>query len=81
MAQPEVQDLSGTKIGAQSMPYSNYVVPVVANYIHTHPGLIFQQDNAGGHSARSIYRQFEELGVPLLKWPAYSPNPSPIEAL
>lgn len=61
--------------------YSEHVVPVITHYIHTHPGLTFQQDNAGGHTAGSIYRQFEEMGVPLLKWPAYSPDLSPIEAL
>jgi hypothetical protein len=61
--------------------YSEHVVPIVASYIQSHPGLIFQQDNASGHRARSVREKFQELGVPIIIWPAYSPDLSPIEAL
>jgi hypothetical protein len=31
--------------------YSEYIVPRVAEYLQSHPGLCFQQDNASGHKA------------------------------
>jgi transposase len=43
------------------------------------PGLLFQQDNAAIHTARSVKAWFEEWGVSVLPWPAYSPDLNPIE--
>ncbi len=43
--------------------------------------LIFQQDNARPHSARITIAQLQENNVKVLPWPAFSPDPSPIEHL
>lgn len=43
------------------------------------PHAIFQQDNARPHVARNVQAFFEERRVPLLPWPARSPDMSPIE--
>ena len=44
-------------------------------------GLLFQQDNAPCHKARKAMRWFEDENVPLLPWPAQSPDLNPIEPL
>jgi transposase len=46
-----------------------------------HPGLRFQQDNAGGHSARYTHEQLELYGIHVIFWPAFSPDLSPIETV
>ena len=45
------------------------------------PGQIFMQDNAPIHTAGEIKQWFENMGIPLLKWPPYSPDLNPIEHL
>lgn len=42
---------------------------------------IFQQDNAPIHNARHTRQFFEEKNIPVLKWPAVSPDLNPIENL
>lgn len=42
---------------------------------------IFQQDNAAIHSARYTKNFLDEKNVPLLQWPAISPDLNPIENL
>uniref|UniRef100_A0A8C6KUW6 Tc1-like transposase DDE domain-containing protein n=1 Tax=Nothobranchius furzeri TaxID=105023 RepID=A0A8C6KUW6_NOTFU len=55
-----------------------FLRPIVVPYIHEHH-LMFQQDNARPHVAR-IYTQFLEAeNVPVLAWPEYSLDTSPIE--
>ena len=39
----------------------------------------FQQDNASVHISASTRRWFEAKNLPILKWPAKSPDLSPIE--
>jgi len=39
------------------------------------------QNYAPGHSAKSTLKAFEEAGVPLIFWPAFSPDLNPIETL
>jgi hypothetical protein len=39
--------------------YSQHIIPQLAEYMKEHPGLQFQQDNAGGHTAQYTYAQFE----------------------
>ncbi len=52
--------------------------PIVVPFIHDHH-LMLQHDNARPHVAR-IYTQFLEAeNIPVLAWPAYSPDMSPIE--
>lgn len=43
--------------------------------------LTFQQDNARPHSARFTRDFLQQSGVPVLPWPPYSPDLSPIEHL
>lgn len=52
--------------------------PIVVPYIHEHH-LMFQQDNARPHVARICTQFLEAENVPVLAWPAYSPDMSPIE--
>uniref|UniRef100_A0A8C6PLV7 Tc1-like transposase DDE domain-containing protein n=1 Tax=Nothobranchius furzeri TaxID=105023 RepID=A0A8C6PLV7_NOTFU len=52
--------------------------PVVVPYIHEHH-LMFQQDNARPHVARICTQFLEAENVPVLAWPAYSPDMSPVE--
>lgn len=42
---------------------------------------LFQQDNAACHTAHRIARWFNENNIPVLQWPANSPDISPIETL
>ena len=37
------------------------------------------QDGASPHTARATCRYFNENGIPLIRWPAYSPDLNPIE--
>lgn len=55
------------------------VEPVVLPLLQTSPQATFQQDNARPHVARIVQAFFEERQVPLLPWPARSPDMSPIE--
>jgi hypothetical protein len=43
------------------------------------PGLTFMQDGAPIHTARTIRNWFQEMGIPLIDWPPYSPDLNPIE--
>jgi transposase len=43
------------------------------------PGLEFMQDNAPIHSAHQIQQWFKDNGIPLMKWPPFSPDLNPIE--
>jgi hypothetical protein len=43
------------------------------------PGMIFMQDNALIHTAKTVKKWFEDIAIPLLDWPPYSPDLNPIE--
>ncbi len=58
--------------------HDEILMPIVVPFIHDHH-LMLQHDNARPHVAR-IYTQFLEAeNSPVLAWPAYSPDMSPIE--
>ncbi len=42
---------------------------------------IFQQDLAPAHSAKATSTWFKDHGIPVLNWPANSPDLNPIENL
>ena len=52
--------------------------PIVVPLICQHH-LIFQNDNAQPHVTRICTQFLEAENVPVLSWPAYSPDMSPIE--
>ncbi len=52
--------------------------PIVVPFIHNHH-LMLQHDNARPHVARICTQFLEAENIPVLAWPAYSPNMSPIE--
>jgi hypothetical protein len=43
--------------------------------------LVLMQDNAGPHAARETMEEFEARGIPMIKWPPFSPDLNPIETL
>jgi transposase len=43
------------------------------------PGMVFMQDNASIHTSRGTTQWFQDIGIPLLPWPPYSPDLNPIE--
>ncbi len=52
--------------------------PIVVPFIHDHH-LMLQHDNARPHVARISTQFLETENIPVLAWPAYSPDMSPIE--
>ena len=52
--------------------------PIVVPFIRHHH-LLFQHDNAQTHVARPCTPFLEAETVPVLPWPAYSPDMTPIE--
>ena len=62
--------------------YSRHIIiPQLAEYMKEHPGLQFQQGNAGWHAARYTYEQLKQYGIPVIFWPLFSPDLSPIETV
>ncbi len=52
--------------------------PIVVPFIHDHH-LMLQHDNARPHVARICTQFMEAENIPVLAWPVYSPDMSPIE--
>ncbi len=52
--------------------------PIVVLFIHDHH-LMLQHDNAWPHVARICAQFLEAENIPVLAWPTYSPDMSPIE--
>ncbi len=52
--------------------------PIVVPFIHDHH-LMLQHDNARPYAARICTQFLEAENIPVLAWPAYSPDMSPIE--
>ncbi len=51
---------------------------IVVSFIHDHH-LMLQHDNARPHVARICTQVLEAENIPVLAWPAYSPDMLPIE--
>ncbi len=52
--------------------------PIFVPFIHDHP-LMLQHDNARPHVARICTQFLEAENIPVISWPVYSPDMSPIE--
>lgn len=70
--------VTGTLTGQR---YVDEILPTVRGFIQQHQGLLFQQDNARPHTARVSIQYLQQHNIPLLPWPARSPDLSPIEHL
>ena len=61
--------------------YCDHTVPVVHGWIRMNSGLQFMQDNAPGHAAAATRAEFAERDIPVILWPAFSPDLNPIETV
>ncbi len=52
-----------------------------ADHLYGDADFIFQQDLAPAHSAKATSTWFKDHGIPVLNWPANSPDLNPIENL
>ncbi len=74
--QPYVLDIDGI-LNAQRYR-DEFLGPVVVPFIHNHH-LMLQHDNARPHVAKICTQVLEAEIIPVLAWPAYSPDMSPME--
>lgn len=61
--------------------YIFYFLPLVRFFFNENQPhvTIFQQDNAPSHRAYITQNALQQMGIPVLKWPANSPDLNPIE--
>ena len=52
---------------------------VVLPFVQSHPGILFQQDNAHPHPARILTDLLQKSNVQTVDWPTKSPDLSPTE--
>lgn len=71
------QDLKRQGYSANSyIKLLNEALPIIWE-----PGLKFMQDNAPIHKAKKVAKWFEEMCIPVIDWPPYSPDMNPIKNL
>ncbi len=58
----------------------HFMLPA-ADQLYVDADFIFQQDLAPAHSAKATSTWFKDHGIPVLNWPANSPDLNPIENL
>lgn len=63
--------------------YCEKIVPLVDGWFRMNPGsgLLFMQDNAPSHAAKYTIQELQERGIPVILWPAFSPDLNPIETV
>ncbi len=61
--------------------YCDHTVPVIDGWIRMKPGMQLMQDGAPGHAAEYTHQELQERNIPVITWPAYSPDLNPIETL
>lgn len=57
------------------------VVPLLNQFHLENPEILYMQDNAPCHKARSTMEVLREVGITPISWPPYSPDLNPIESL
>lgn len=68
--------------GVTSESYSQYILPKVAEYMRSHPGLLyFQQDNAPRHTAMFTKDMLDFYSTPTMWWPPNSPDLALIKSI
>ena len=69
----------------KSATYCQRIIPIIEGWIRLcereGTQLIFMQDNAPGHKAKDTMAEFEERGIHVISWPAFSPDLNPIETV
>lgn len=67
--------------GINQYNYCREILPIVRYFFMHDLGShgVFQQDNAPAHRAKLTKEVLRQMGIPLLHWPANSPNLNPIE--
>ena len=73
------QEKSWGKINRFS--YSKRIIPLLHEYLQSHPGLQFQQDGGPGHITKYTKEQFAAYGINLIQWPPFSPDLSLIKKI
>lgn len=61
--------------------YCQQVLPLVHGWLTFFPDLVFMHDNAPSHSAKLTAAALHLRGIPVMLWPALSPDLNPIEHL
>ena len=64
-----------------SESYIAHTIPIIQGWIRMNPDLIFMQDNAPGHASKATRAEILAREIPIIFWPAYSPDLNPIENL
>jgi hypothetical protein len=63
--------------------YQEHTVPIIHEWLlinkDSNVDLDLMQDNAAGHASKSTRKCLEILGIPVIFWPAFSPDLNPIE--
>lgn len=65
--------------GINQHNYCSLILPLVRAFFLERGGGYFQQDNAPTHKARLTQDVLKQMGIPVLRWPANSPDLNPIE--
>jgi len=61
--------------------YCGIILPIIQEIIQQYPDLLFQQDNAKGHSSAFTKSVFAAINIQPIFWPANSPDLNPIETI
>jgi transposase len=59
--------------------YQAPTVAVVYGWMRLHPGHIFMQDGAPGHTKKETIEDLIDRGIQRINWPPFSPDLNPIE--